>query len=75
MISTGGSSKGLPLVTEGRESAPAKAAVKPNWRWQYENPSWSKKRVEAVRDGVGGSWLLMQYNYRRRKEALFTNEK
>lgn len=27
------------------------------------------KRVEAVCDGVGGSRLLMQYNYRRREEA------
>ena len=27
-------------------------------------------RVEAVRDGAGDSWLLMQYNYRRREEAL-----
>ena len=28
------------------------------------------ERVEGVCDGVGGSWLLMQYNYRRREEAL-----
>ena len=28
------------------------------------------KRVEAVCDGAGDSWLLMQYNYRRREEAL-----
>ena len=27
------------------------------------------ERVEAVCDGAGGSWCLMQYNYRRREEA------
>ena len=28
------------------------------------------ERVEGVCDGVGSSWLLMRYNYRRREEAL-----
>jgi hypothetical protein len=29
------------------------------------------ERVEGVCDGVGGSRLLMRYNYRRREEALY----
>jgi len=33
------------------------------------------KRVEAVCDGSGGSQGLMQYNYRRREEALYTGER
>ena len=33
------------------------------------------ERVEAVRDGVGGFRLLMQYNYRRKEEALYTGER
>ncbi len=28
------------------------------------------KRVEGVCDGVGESWRLMLYNYRRREEAF-----
>jgi hypothetical protein len=33
------------------------------------------KRVEGVCDGVGGSRLLMRYNYRHREEALYLGER
>ena len=30
------------------------------------------KRVEGVCDGIGTTWFLMRYNYRRREEAPYT---